>query len=140
MPNKNSYLKRIFIDVAGLLIVILSLLIGWLPGPGGIPLFLAGLALLASNHKWARKWLHHLKKHSNNLADLIFRDHTYIKLAYDLIAISLIILVIILFGTVTHSLLKGALLWLGFLSAAVLLFNRRRGQRLNKFFRRSINS
>lgn len=41
--------------VVGLLIVIASGLVGWLPGPGGIPLFLVGIAVLATEFTWAER-------------------------------------------------------------------------------------
>jgi uncharacterized membrane protein len=41
--------------IVGLLIVIASGLVGWLPGPGGIPLFLVGIAVLASEFTWAER-------------------------------------------------------------------------------------
>lgn len=48
-------LKRIGIDIAGFGLILLGLLTGWLPGPGGIPLVLAGLAVLSLNYEWAEK-------------------------------------------------------------------------------------
>lgn len=37
--------------------IILAGLTGWLPGPGGIPLALLGLAVLASEFHWAKRIL-----------------------------------------------------------------------------------
>ncbi|MGB3023944.1 MAG: PGPGW domain-containing protein [Candidatus Saccharimonadales bacterium] len=37
----------------GLTLVLTSGAIGWLPGPGGIPVFLLGIFVLASEFKWA---------------------------------------------------------------------------------------
>ncbi len=39
--------------VVGILVVLSSGLVGWLPGPGGIPIFLLGIAILASEFAWA---------------------------------------------------------------------------------------
>lgn len=39
----------------GMLFVITSGLIGWLPGPGGIPLFLIGITILATEFRWAER-------------------------------------------------------------------------------------
>jgi hypothetical protein len=41
--------------------MVLAILLGWLPGPGGIPLFLVGLSLLAINHEWAKKRMDSIK-------------------------------------------------------------------------------
>lgn len=44
---------RVGVALAGLVLVVGAALTGWLPGPGGIPLFLAGLALWATEFDWA---------------------------------------------------------------------------------------
>lgn len=51
---------RIGVGLVGVSMLIAAPLTGWLPGPGGIPLFLAGLAVLSTEFLWAkrfRKWL-----------------------------------------------------------------------------------
>jgi hypothetical protein len=55
--QNHSLIKRIGIDIGGFGLILLGLLTGWLPGPGGIPLVLAGLALLSLNYEWAEKIL-----------------------------------------------------------------------------------
>lgn len=35
--------------------MIASILTGWLPGPGGVPLFLIGIAILSTEYTWARR-------------------------------------------------------------------------------------
>jgi uncharacterized membrane protein YbaN (DUF454 family) len=45
------------VAVVGVTMMTLSVLLGWLPGPGGLPLFLLGLAVLASEFHWARRML-----------------------------------------------------------------------------------
>lgn len=44
---------RVAVAVLGGLFIVAAGLTGWLPGPGGIPLFLAGMAILASEFRWA---------------------------------------------------------------------------------------
>lgn len=39
--------------IVGFSLVLTSCAIGWLPGPGGIPVFLLGIFVLASEFKWA---------------------------------------------------------------------------------------
>lgn len=51
----SSLVYRIGVGVLGALLLILSALTGWLPGPGGIPLFLIGMAVLASEFRWAHR-------------------------------------------------------------------------------------
>lgn len=48
-------LYRLGVGIAGLLFITLGLATGWLPGPGGIPLVLLGLAVWASEFKWAHR-------------------------------------------------------------------------------------
>jgi hypothetical protein len=55
--QNHSLIKRIAIDIGGFGLILLGLLTGWLPGPGGIPLVLAGLALLSLNYEWAERIL-----------------------------------------------------------------------------------
>ena len=40
--------------VAGCLFIIAAAATGWLPGPGGIPLFIVGIAILATEFAWAK--------------------------------------------------------------------------------------
>lgn len=48
---------RIAVGIAGFLLMVAAALTGWLPGPGGIPLFLMGLAVWASEFTWAHRLL-----------------------------------------------------------------------------------
>lgn len=139
MPKRHlSWPKRILIDVAGFGLLLLAILLSWVPGPTGIPLFLAGLALLSTHHHWAGRLLHHLKKHGKNLADILFPDHPLIKIAYDLLVVGLVILVILAIGSVTHAVLRTALVALGFLALAIGMLNRKRGERLSRLIVRGL--
>ncbi|MEU0089810.1 PGPGW domain-containing protein [Kribbella sp. NPDC006257] len=59
-PRKLLF-YRIGVGVLGGLLIIAAPLTGWLPGPGGIPLFIAGLAVLASEFEWAQRLLYKVK-------------------------------------------------------------------------------
>lgn len=53
-------IRRPIVLVVGGFFVLLSGLVGWLPGPGGLPIFLLGITILASEFLWAerlRNWL-----------------------------------------------------------------------------------
>ncbi len=52
MPEK---FKRIGIDAAGYVLILLGIAFSPLPGPGGLPLVLAGLGLLSIHNEWARR-------------------------------------------------------------------------------------
>ncbi len=47
--------RRPVVLTVGLFFVLLSGALGWLPGPGGIPLFLLGIAILSSEFHWAKR-------------------------------------------------------------------------------------
>jgi Putative transmembrane protein (PGPGW) len=52
---------RCVVAAVGLLLILLGLATGWLPGPGGIPLVLGGLAVWASEFHWAHRLMLRLK-------------------------------------------------------------------------------
>lgn len=60
----NPYRLRVYravIGLVGLVLILLGLATGWLPGPGGIPLVLLGLAVWASEFRWAHRLMLRLK-------------------------------------------------------------------------------
>lgn len=66
--------------------MVLALLTGWLPGPGGVPLFIIGLSMLAINHDWAQRYIDLLKKYADRLGDFVFVKNPRVELFYDVIA------------------------------------------------------
>lgn len=48
--------RRPLVLTIGGLFVIAAGLTGWIPGPGGMPLFLIGVAILASEFTWAERF------------------------------------------------------------------------------------
>ncbi len=59
---------RIAVAMVGVGLMVLALAIGWLPGPGGVPLFLLGLAVLATEFVWARRLLHQANREAHRAA------------------------------------------------------------------------
>jgi hypothetical protein len=86
-------IKRIATDIAGYGLIILGVAFGWLPGPGGIPLVLAGLGLLSINNAWARKLRKVAARHSGKVAHILFPDIRWIQWGYDIIVVALLCLV-----------------------------------------------
>lgn len=121
-------LKHIVIDIAGVALIIGSILLGWLPGPGGIPLFIAGLSLLAINYAWARRLLKKGRSSGQQILQKLFPDNRRVKAAYDVLAPMLFVLGITLFFRNGYALVKATSIWLCFVAVAVFLFNRRRYQ------------
>lgn len=54
LPRRNPALRTLLTGV-GLALVILSPVVGIIPGPGGIPVFAAGLALMLRNSNRAKR-------------------------------------------------------------------------------------
>ena len=127
--------KMIAVDVAGISLIILSALTGWIPGPGGIPLFLAGLGLLAIHHHWARRFMEHLRTHSLKLANTFFREHRVLMFVYDIVALLLIIAGFLTLFKI-HGFMKAVAPVLILLGLSLFLGNRKRLQRINAYFRK----
>jgi hypothetical protein len=135
--NNNSLLKVILTDMAGVGCLMLVPFLGPLPGPGGIPLIIAGFGLLAANHDWADDAIVYVKKHSTTLRDIVFPNVTWVKWSWDLFALSLIS-----FGTwlnivAEHWLLKGLSIGIMASASTVFMFNRNRLEWLDKALRRT---
>lgn len=88
--------KRILLDTAGYALLLAAALTGWLPGPGGIPLALAGLGLLSINNKWAHDLREYILKHGGKVVKIIFPKHPIAQWAYDVVAIALYIVAVYL--------------------------------------------
>lgn len=104
---------------------------GWLPGPGGIPLILAGLGLLSINHDWAKQLLHKLKEHSGKFMSLLFPEKKSVQIAYDILGVVVLGFGIWILTLQTRSLISSLAIALVFLSIALLLLNRKRIDALN---------
>ncbi len=66
----DPVMRRIYRGVVGFVgvaLMVLAASIGWLPGPAGIPLFLLGLAILASEFEWAHRLLERAKVEARKL-------------------------------------------------------------------------
>lgn len=140
MSNKsrgNSLLKLMATDAAGIGCLILVPIIGPLPGPGGIPLIIAGLGLLAQNHEFARNWLKYVKKHSDSTREIIFPNVTWTKWGWDIISFILLVA-----GTWAsfqfddNRLLKIMAVGVLASSSTVFMMNRNRIDTLEKFLGR----
>ncbi|MDN5725533.1 MAG: hypothetical protein L0G99_06310 [Propionibacteriales bacterium] len=55
MNPRKAFFYRLGVGIAGTLFILLGFVTGPLPGPGGIPLVLLGLAIWASEFEWAQK-------------------------------------------------------------------------------------
>lgn len=127
--------KILMTDLAGIILIVLAGLLGWLPGPGGIPLLIAGLGLLAVNHKWARKLLKQLRQKGINISELIFREHPLWRLFIDFLSLAFLIGGIVILNSELHSLVRAAAISLILMAFGLFAGNRQRLSRLLGYFK-----
>lgn len=91
MHRFKKFIKRFGTDAAGYGLILLGLTLGWLPGPGGIPLVLAGLGLLSVHNHWARRILLYIQENGMKIMNYLFPDNAAARIAHDFIALGLVI-------------------------------------------------
>ena len=96
--------KRIAYDGLGYLLILISPLVGWIPGPGGIAVFLAGLGLLAVHNTWADGIKRYTLKNGGKVMHLIFPKNSTVEWTYDLLAVALL-------GTASYLIWSHANVW-----------------------------
>lgn len=134
--QKNSFWKVIVFDLMAGLCFIGVILFGWLPGPGGIPLFLLGLSLLAVNHDWAERWLETAKHHGVTFKKWIFPNIRWIQNLYDFFAVSFIIIGGYILIVYDNRYIQGGMVAIICLSLFVFLTNRNRFDSFEKLFKK----
>ena len=134
--QQNSLIKIIATDLAGIGCIALVPVLGPLPGPGGIPLLLTGLGLLAVNHEFARKWLRYAKKHSKSISDIVFPDILIIKWAWDIFAVSALLFGLWLSFQSEWWLIRGLSIGTMASSSTIFMLNRDRITKLDNIFRK----
>ncbi len=118
--------KRYLTDLAGVCLILAAPLLGWLPGPGGIPLLIAGLALLAINNKWAEDILLYIKNKGEDFAKIIFPANTKYQFLHDFLALFLVIAAVLLFIYGDSFIFYGLGLTLTILGVTEFIYNRNR--------------
>ncbi len=134
MRRIARFWKIIILDTLGVLLMVTALAIGWLPGPGGIPLFLVGLGLLAINHDWAKRYIDVLQDYADRLGDLIFVSDKRAQAAYDVLGPVLLASGLWLMYQHPRVWITSVGLSLTCLGIVVLLGNRNRWQRIKQNF------
>jgi len=125
-------IKRILTDVAGYTLVLLGIAFGWVPGPGGIPLIIAGLGLLSINNEWARRLRAYLLTHGGRFVKKLFPPHPYIQWLYDLICVALLALVAVLAADRSPFWKVSLAIALFFLAIFIAAMNRERYERFKR--------
>ena len=132
MKLLNRHSKRITTDVAGYGLILLSLAIGWLPGPGGIPLLIAGLGLLSINNSWAERLRTYLLDHGGRLLPIVFPPNPLVQWLYDgLVALLLIMVTVLVYR---HQAVWQVSLGIAgfFIALAIAFLNRGRYERFKR--------
>lgn len=140
MAKKNPdthWLKVLATDALGVLLLLLVPLLGPLPGPGGIPLILAGFSLLAINHDWADAAIAYIKKHSESLRTIVFPDTRWVKWSWDIFSIVLLVSGAYFYTVVASWLIEALSIGVMASSATVFIMNRNRIKGLDSFLRRT---
>lgn len=132
----SSSLKRIGTDIGGYFLIFLGFATGWLPGPGGIPLILGGLALLSLHNEWARRLRDWLLKNGADFIVHLFPKNRKVQLMYDILAGIILVVVAWLVW-------NRAAIWQIAMATALFIFmllilgmNRDRVNRLKKRYKR----
>ena len=126
--------KIIITDLAGFGLIVLAVLTDWLPGPGGIPLLLAGIGLLSINHEWARKILHGIKTNGLKFFDKLFVDHPAVKIFYDSLALAMFAFGVYLLVKLTGFTQTVSLIFV-FFGITLFLGNRKRLKKIQAYFK-----
>lgn len=95
-------LYRAGVGVVGVLLLLASAATGWLPGPGGIPLAVLGLVVLASEYPWAQRLLAWTRARLRDLGAWNARQPAWVR--------ALGVVVSTVTGLVAVALMLGALL------------------------------
>ena len=130
--QNHSFAKRIAIDIGGFGLIIAGILFGWLPGPGGVPLVLAGLGLLSLNYVWAEKLIKDFDKKRIEYTDKYLQADPLTSKFMDVISILLLIGGVWALATQENIFLKGLGLGLAFVGITVLISNQKRLERALK--------
>ena len=77
-PRKHR-IYRALVGFVGVLLILIAGATGWLPGPGGIPLALIGLAVLASEFEWAQRLLEWAKDRVREMARWTARQPVWVR-------------------------------------------------------------
>jgi uncharacterized protein (TIGR02611 family) len=81
-----KHCKRPIVIGIGSCIAVLGLILMPVPGPGGTPVFLAGLAILATEVEWARRFLARFKEAYQGMSKRKRLTLTYSMLAFYLLS------------------------------------------------------
>lgn len=115
--------------------MIFAPLIGWLPGPGGIPLFLIGLGLVATNHEWAERLLKDFDAKRTAFTDKYLMANPLVSRTIDIVMVITLIGGFYLAFTQDTLVTRGAGLACTSIGLLILLSNQKRFERIVESFK-----
>ena len=128
---------RLAIDLAGFGLIIISPFLGWIPGPGGIPVFLAGLGILSLNYVWAENLLKDFEKKRVHFVEKYLVSNKKVARTIDLLCVVIIAMAAVAFLNLNNPVLKLLSIGVGSFSLLILVSNQRRLDRLFNKFKKS---
>ena len=131
--SNHNFVKRTVIDIAGFGLIIISPFVGWLPGPGGIPIFIAGVAILSRNYDWAENLLHDFDKKRVNFTNKYLMTNKKVSRTIDSLSIFLIILAVIIIAYGPNNIIRYLSIGVATFSIFILVSNQKR---IDKFMKK----
>lgn len=130
MYTMKQKTKVIAVDIVGFALIIIAPFLGWLPGPGGIPLLILGLSLLATNHEWAERIMLRVKNRVAEANRRVTEADPATKWAIDIMSVIFIAGGVLLMTQFTKSLVVTS--GISFIIAAVIMLasNQNRHKRV----------
>ena len=122
--------KAILVDILGFTLILVAIPISWLPGPGGIPLIILGLSLLATNHEWAERIMNRVKSEALKASKRVTDADPVTKWGIDILGIIFIAVAVILVTQFTRSIATTAAISLSIGAVVLLISNQNRYQKL----------
>lgn len=120
--------RKPFVFTLGLVLIMIAPLVGWIPGPGGIIVFLLGIAVLASEFDWAENLQEFFLKTVPKEVKKRWRPTPKWEITFDITAI------LMLLGALGSAYVNwwAPVFSLGIGGLCLFLFNRERLTRLKK--------
>jgi hypothetical protein len=130
--QKPGQLRKPLVFVLGLVFILIAPFIGWIPGPGGILVFLAGIAILGSEFDWAKSLQAFFLNTVPAEVKKRWRPTPKWEVTFDAVALTMLSGCLI---TVSQAMWAPSLS-LGLGGICLAMFNRERLQRLKTFFKK----
>lgn len=115
-----------------MLLIVTSPLVGWLPGPGGIVIFLAGISVLASEFDWAENFKVVVTEKVPQELKRRWQPTPRWALTFDITCLLLLVAAYICYARAIYM----PVISFTLAASMLALFNRNRLQRLKQFFNR----